>query len=156
MNPKWIGSSTGSRMAGMPRRSAASAARSSDGMSPCSAGMSTGTVPLSAARSTVFSVRLSRKCAPALAPRASSSMAGVLELAHGIFELRKRRVRQAAEIDHVGAGPAHGGGARQDGVDAQRRGVDDLGEDADVVARQIEAARLAEIGRQILQLLRPA
>ena len=35
MKPKWIGSMTGSRIALMPRRSAASAARSSEAMSPC-------------------------------------------------------------------------------------------------------------------------
>ena len=44
--------------------------------------------------------------------------------------------------------------ARQDGLDAERGRVDDLGEDAHVVARKIDAAAaLAEKRRQILQLL---
>ena len=97
--------------------------------------------------SSVCSVRLSRNAAPALAPRRSSSVAaestltdkaGSLEPANGVFEMRERRVRQAPEIDHVGARRPHGGGTRENGIDAQRRRIDDLGEYAHVVTRQIE------------------
>ena len=57
----------------MPRRSAASAARSSEAMSPCVAGISTGTAAVSAAISRVCSVRLRRKSAPAAPPRRNSA-----------------------------------------------------------------------------------
>ena len=60
--------------------------------------------------------------------------AGGLELAHGILEVRKRRVRQAAEIDHVRAGSPHRHGAGENRIDAQRGGVDDLGKNAHVMA----------------------
>src|SRR5262245_29266402 len=53
----------------------------------------------------------------------------------------KRRVWQAAEIDHVGAGGAILSGAPQDVIEREGRRVDDLREDAYVVAGEI--ARLA-------------
>ena len=48
-------------------------------------------------------------------------------------------------------------GAREDRVDAERRRIDDLGENAHVVARQIgRRAAPAEKSRQVLQLVGPA
>ena len=83
--------------------------------------------------------------------------AGSLELANGVFEMRERRVRQTAEIDHVGARRPHGGGARENGIDGQGRRIDDLGEYAHVLTGEIEtAAVLSEVCRQVLQFLRPA
>ncbi len=81
---------------------------------------------------------------------------GRFQLPDRILEMPERRIRQAAEIDHVGARLPHRASAGQDGIDRERRCIDDLGEDADVVARQVEAAALAEIGRQVLELVRTA
>ena len=120
---------------------------------------------VSAARSSVRSVRLSTKSAPARAPRAqlvgdsrvhADAESRGFQLPDRILEMRERRIRQAAEVDHVGARLPHRVGARQDGIDRKRRCIDDLGEDADVVARQVEAAALAEIARQVLEFVRPA
>ena len=48
-------------------------------------------------------------------------------------------------------------GARDDRIDGQGGRVDDLGEYAHVLAREIEAAAaLSEVSRQILQFLGPA
>ena len=95
-----------------------------------------------------------------MAARRSSSAAaestltvepGSLELAHGVFEMRKRGVRQTSEIDHVGARRPHGYGARDNGIDGQGGRVDDLGEYAHVLAGEIEtAAVLSEVSRQVL------
>ncbi len=77
--------------------------------------------------------------------------------AYRVGEMRERRVRQAAEIDDVGAGRTHRARARQNIVDPEHRRFDNLGEDADIAARQIEpATAFAEISRQIVQFLRPA
>jgi hypothetical protein len=38
--------------------------------------------------------------------------ARLLQRPHGVFEMRKRRVRQAAKIDHIGAGAPQFFGAR--------------------------------------------
>jgi hypothetical protein len=138
----------------MPRLSAASAARHNDGRSPCSAGIRTGVAPVSAA------IRARARAAPQLFGRGrvdADLQAGAFELAHRVLQMRKRRVGQATEVDHVGARRPHRRGARQDGLDGHRRDVDDFGKDAHVVTREVEvAAVLAEIGRQVLHLLRPA
>src|ERR1700721_580937 len=69
-----------------------------------------------------------------------------LEHAHGLLQMWKGRVRQAADIDHIGAGRAHRAGAVEDVFDTESRGIDDLGKDADVIAREVEtASSLAEI-----------
>src|ERR1700758_1622140 len=71
--------------------------------------------------------------------------------------MRKGRVRQASDIDHVGAGRAHRAGAVEDVLDPHGRGIDDLCEDADVIAREVETATsLAEVRGQVFQLLRSA
>ena len=77
-----------------------------------------------------------------------------LDGANAVFEMRKPLVRQTAEIDDVGAGSRHPERARNDRIDRQCRSVDDLGEDAHVVAREIDCARAsAEENRQILQFV---
>ena len=64
------------------------------------------------------------------------------------------RVRQAAQVDHVGAGPPVGFGPRDDFFEAQGRGLDDLGEDAHVVARQVgRPALAAEELRQVGEIV---
>ena len=74
-----------------------------------------------------------------------------------ILKMAERRVRPAADVDHVGAGRAHGGGAVEDLVDRQRRRIDDLGKDAHVMAGEVKAAGAStEIGGEILQLVRAA
>ena len=66
-------------------------------------------------------------------------------------------VRQATEVDHVGTGRTHRCGTVEDLVDRQGAGIDDLRENAHVVAREVEiAAAFAEIGGQVLQLVRTA
>ncbi len=68
--------------------------------------------------------------------------------------MREGRIGQAAEIDDVGAGFAHARRACPDFVYGERRGIDDLGEDAHVVAGEIRRVpALAEIGREVFQLL---
>src|SRR5215468_8619422 len=117
-------------MAAMPRRRAASAARSSDGKSPCVSGMSTGCAPVSAAISRVRSVRLSRKLAAAqllgIGRIDTDAEAARPQLLNRLLEVRKWRIGQATEIDDVGAGRPHGVRARDDRVDRQRGRVDDL------------------------------
>ena len=77
-----------------------------------------------------------------------------LELPNGILEMRERRIRETAEIDHVGAGLAHLGRTAEDRVDRQGRCFDDLRKDAYVVPRQIGAVpAFAEIRWEILQFL---
>ena len=71
--------------------------------------------------------------------------------------MRKRHIRLAADIDDVGALRGEHGGTRDERLDRQRRRLDDLGEDAHVVAGKVGGpARLAEVERQIDDLLRPA
>ena len=118
---------------------------------------------LSAAMSSESCFRLSRKSAPARAPRLSSSVSAevdadaqtdALDGANAVFEMRKPLVRQTAEIDDVGAGSGHPERARNDRIDRQCRSLDDLGEDAHIVAREIDGARPpAEKSRQILQFV---
>ena len=129
--PKWIGSSTGSAMKAMPARLGGL-----DGAPERIeiAGRSTGSAPASRscsnASGSVFSSRLSRKSAPARSPSASSSRSAestltekprALQRAHRLPEMRKRRVRQAAEVDDVGAGGAQRLRPREDRVDRQHR-----------------------------------
>ena len=105
------------------------------------------------------SSRLKRKSAPACAPRRSSSwlnesdadlQAFPFQDSDRVFKMRERRVRQATEIDHIGALAAQRPRPRQKRLDGQRRGVDDLGEDADIVVREIgRRAAPPKIGRQI-------
>ena len=54
-----------------------------------------------------------------------------------LFHMRKGRIGQAAEIDHIGAVRAHGLGARHHLFDGQGRRIDDFGEDAHRMAREI-------------------
>ena len=68
--------------------------------------------------------------------------------------MRKRRVGQAAEIDHVGAALHIVLRALDDRFDGQRRGIDDLGEDLDVVFGHVGGlARAAEKERDVLELV---
>ena len=73
VKPKWIGSRIGSARNGRPARSSRSQAWLRPSSSPWRAGISTGTASVSKARSSVSSFRLSRKSAPARAPRRSSA-----------------------------------------------------------------------------------
>ena len=64
--------------------------------------------------------------------------------------MREGRIRQAAEIDDIGAGVLHRLGALQDLFDGERRRIGDLAEDAHVVPREVvRAPAKAEIGRKI-------
>jgi hypothetical protein len=67
------------------------------------------------------------------------------------------RTGAAAEIDHVGPLCAQCLGACQQAVKWQQRRIDDLSEDARVMARQIlRRATAAEIGRQVGEFIRSA
>ena len=82
-------------------------------------------------------VRVSRVDADSQSPR--------LQFSHRIFEMGEWRIRQAPEIDDVGALDAQEFGASDNCLEAQLRRIDDLSEDAQSVARQIESrAGLAE------------
>ncbi len=77
-----------------------------------------------------------------------------LQRANRFFEMRERRIGQAAEIDHVGAGRSETPGLLNDRRYADLGRLDDLGKDADVGARQIgRRAAAAEEGRQIGDLV---
>ena len=54
-----------------------------------------------------------------------------------LLKMRKGRVGQAAEIDHIGAALGIGLRALHDVVDRERRGVDDLGKDLNVVPSHV-------------------
>ena len=76
-------------------------------------------------------------------------VAVLLQRAHRLLQMRKRRIGQAAEIDDIGAFVRQVLGALQDRLDGQRRGVDDLGEDLDVVFGHVGGlARAAEKARE--------
>ena len=64
-----------------------------------------------------------------------------LQFPHRLAKQRKRRFRQAAEVDDVGAGAGKRPRPRHQRVDRKHRRVDDLGEDAHVVAGKVRAAR---------------
>ncbi len=73
------------------------------------------------------------------------------------FQMRKGRVGQAAEVDDVGAFPAIVLRALDDRLDRQRRGIDDLGEDLDIVFGHVDGlGGAAEKLRNVFQLIRPA
>ena len=66
----------------------------------------------------------------------------------------ERRIRQAPEIDDVGALDAQKFGARENCLEAHLRRIDDLGEDTQRMARQIERrAGLAEKRWQVFQFI---
>ena len=97
----------------MPARLRRSMARHSESRSPGGDGMSTGMASCSLATIERVSVRLRRNPRRPRSPRSSSSRSAestltlsppTFQRADGIFEMRKRRVRQAAEVDHVGTG----------------------------------------------------
>ena len=81
----------------------------------------------------------------------------LLQRGDGLLEMRERRVRQATEIDHIGAALGIVLRALDDGLDRERGGIDDLGEDLDVVFGHVGGlARPAEILRDVLELVGPA
>ena len=64
------------------------------------------------------------------------------------------RIRQASEIDDVGALGAQEFGARENSLETHLRRIDDLGEDAQSMARQIESrSGLAEEHWQVFQFI---
>ena len=84
-------------------------------------------------------------------------MPGRFQRRDRLLQMREGRVGQAAEIDHIRSGGAVLVGAGEDLVQRQGRRLDDLGEDAHVVAAQIDrTAGAAEMARQVLQIVRPA
>ena len=77
-----------------------------------------------------------------------------LQFSHGVLEMGERGIRQAPEIDHVGALDAQEFGARENRLEADLRRIDDLGEDSERVARQIERrSGLAEKRWQVFQFI---
>src|ERR1700733_5200201 len=91
-------------------------------------------------------VRVSRVDADSQSPR--------LQFSHGIFEVGEWRIRQASEIDDVGALDAQHFGASDNGLEAHLRRIDDLSEDAQRMARQIEGCSgLAEKHWQVFQFI---
>ena len=84
-------------------------------------------------------------------------VAVLLECANRLLEMGKGRVGQAAEIDHIGALVRIILGPLQDLLDGHGRGVDDLGENLDVVFGHVRRlARAAEIDGNVLDLVRAA
>ncbi len=80
-----------------------------------------------------------------------------LQRPHRLAEQRKRRLRQAAEVDDVGAGRGKRVRPRDQCLDRQHRRIDDLGEDPDVVAGKVgRLAGPAEERRQVGDLVRAA
>ena len=57
--------------------------------------------------------------------------------------MRKRRLRQAAKIDDIGAVAPHFVGTRKQRIDRQRRRINYLAEDADVLTGKIGRLRAA-------------
>ena len=77
-----------------------------------------------------------------------------LQFSHGLLEMRKRRVRQATEIDHIGSLGAQGFGAGENRFEADLRSIDNFGENSQRMARQIDrSARLAKKLRQVFQFV---
>ena len=71
--------------------------------------------------------------------------------------MRERRLRQAAQIDHIRARALLRLSAFENHGQADDWGIDDLGENAHVVTAQIDGCGLAaKKARQILDLIRPA
>ncbi len=74
----------------------------------------------------------------------------VPEHSDGLLQMRKGEAGFAADVDDVGAVLAQRMGTGAQGVHRQRRRIDDLGEDADVVAREIRGGRaVPEKARQV-------
>jgi hypothetical protein len=74
-----------------------------------------------------------------------------------LLEMRKGRVGQAAEIDHISATLHVAFRALHDGVHGKRGGIDNLGEDLDVVFGHVgRLPRAAEKNGNVLQLVGPA
>ena len=91
-------------------------------------------------------VRVGRIDADSQSPR--------LQFSHRIFEMGEWRIRQAPEIDDVGALGAQEFGASDNRLEAHLRRIDDLSEDAQRMARQIESrSGLAEKHRQVFQFI---
>src|SRR6185437_10676277 len=73
------------------------------------------------------------------------------------LELAEGRSGQTTEIDDVGALAGEVAGADENLVDREERRLDDLGEDADVVAAEVGAVPLLpEMRRQVVKILRAA
>ena len=71
--------------------------------------------------------------------------------------MREWRVRQATEIDDVGALGAQDFSAGDDRLEAHLRSIDNLGEDSERMPRQVDrGARFAEEFRQVLEFVRSA
>ncbi len=83
--------------------------------------------------------------------------ARVLERLDRVFEMGKRRIGKAAEIDHVRPRIRVAACAREDRLDGKRGRIDDLGEDLDVIFAHVGGfPRAAEIDRDVLELVRSA
>ena len=77
-----------------------------------------------------------------------------LERLDRLFEVRKWRVRQAAEVDHVGTRSPHCPCAIEDRLDGAVGSVDDLREDPRIMLRKIGPSSPApEIGRDVHDLV---
>src|SRR4029077_1883095 len=77
-----------------------------------------------------------------------------LQFSHGVLEMGKWGIRQAPEVDDVGPLDAQEFGACENCFEAQLRRIDDLSEDAQSMARQIEGrAGPAEKHWQVFQLI---
>ena len=56
----------------------------------------------------------------------------------GFFEMRKRPVRQTAEIDDIGALIAQIPRSIEDLIDGEQGGIDDLSKDRHILLRKVE------------------
>ena len=80
-----------------------------------------------------------------------------LERADGAFEAGEIGARAAAEIDHVGAFGVQRAGAGKQRLGREQRRIDDLGENARIVARQVgPVADAAEMAFQVGEFVRTA
>ena len=78
----------------------------------------------------------------------------LLQRPHGLFQMREGSIGQAAEIDDIGAFAHIILGALEDCIDGHGRGIDNLGEDLDVVFGHVRRlARAAEIAGDVLELV---
>src|SRR5579872_2168446 len=84
----------------------------------------------------------------------ADAKADAFQRLYAVFKMSEGRVRQAPEVDHIGAGGRHRRGLSDDFVDGKRRGVHDLGENANVVSTQVHLPSApAKIGGKVLQLI---
>ncbi len=80
-----------------------------------------------------------------------------LQRRNGFLKMRKLHIRLAADVDHVAALGDQLAAARHQLLDREARRIDDLGEDANVLLRQIRRlAVVAEELRQVDDLIRTA